>query len=151
MWGETWFAIVVVVILLYHQIMYVGILLFKDYYVGQLMDDMIVRSNKLNYNQHCDTYVFETELRKCLSEEHNLTKVFNAMNTIFTDTIIIPLLYDLMVFILLIRYLIVYTQSGMTEFEYVYSIMLCVLIGVAVCCSSAILCTKKLFNLTTKN
>eukprot|EP00483_Globobulimina_turgida_P003045 UN03050 len=103
---------------------------------------MIGRSNKLNYDQHCDTYVFETELRKCLSEEHNLTKVFNAMNTIFTDTIIIPLLYDLMVFILLIRYLIVYTQSGMTEFEYVYSIMLCVLIVVAVCCSSAILCTK---------
>lgn len=130
-------------ILFYHLFVYIGILFYKDFYVKKLLDDMITTNNKLNYNKECIKEIFEAELIKSINKSRDLLSVFIAITSIFIDTIIIPIIYDTMQFVLLVRYLIMYKKDELTEFEYIYSIILCSLIGMVLCCFVCVVVSTK--------
>ena len=89
-WGEDWYAVIVVIVLWYHRLMDIGTLLYHDIYIREWMDDI-----KSKYHHKFDKKSFEWELKRPIKEYEYQQIIYN----------IIPISYNLLLFILLIMYL----------------------------------------------
>ena len=96
----------------------IGTLLYQDIYIRQWMEDIKHKYHR-SRDIKLDKKVFEGELKRPIKEYEYQQIVHN----------IIPIMYNLMLFILLLIYFIKYTESEMTKFEYIYGIILCLIIG----------------------
>ena len=106
----------VVIVLWYHRLMDIGTLLYHDIYIREWMEDI---KKKYHSKMKLDKKTFEGELKRPIKEYEYQQIVHN----------IIPLTYNLILFILLLIYFIKYTESEMSKFEYIYGIILCLIIG----------------------
>ena len=129
---------VVVFMLFYHRIMFLRLLVMKDVYIREAMDTMIENMQQFEYRQMADTDLFEQTLAKWMANDEDLYGVFIGIDTLFIDTIIVPLLYDGMIAGLLIRDLLEFGENEMSSFEFIYSIIVCVLVGLSLGCYSCI-------------
>ena len=113
--GSIWFAVSVVFVIWYHKLMNSQTLLFKDVYVRKLMNKI----GEKHDGNSVDESLFKSEVSRPIKEYKYYGTVMN----------IIPIIYYILLLILLIIYLSVYSQSELSQFEYAYSIFLCVSIG----------------------
>merc|ERR1712113_365009 len=105
-------------------------MVMKDLIIRQAVDAMVDETD-FEYQHITDTDHFQQTLAKCMAEDQDLRNVLIGVDTMWIDTIIVPMIYDGMVAALLIR-------GGMTLFEYIYSIAICVLVGTSLGCYSCI-------------
>eukprot|EP01084_Bolivina_argentea_P223411 378017_1 len=115
-WGSTWYTVIVALVLWYHRIMDIGTFLYIDIYVREWMNKM---SDK--YHRKFDKKSLEMELRRPVKEYEHQQVVED----------IIPIGYNLLLFVMLLIYFIIYGKSEMTQFEYIYGIILFIIIGFA--------------------
>ena len=123
---------------------------FNDIFEGSELQTSYPPYDIIKHNEA--KYDIQIELSKGINDSsHNITNLFEILKLLIINTIILPLIYDTMVLILLIKYLIDYTRNELTNFEYIYSIILCIIIGIAICAYSAMLFVPKLLDIGVKN
>merc|ERR1711879_926068 len=134
-------------VFIYHRIMYLRLLVLRDSYIQKVMDQMVGETEQLAYGQSSDTDLFEQRLIKCLSNDVDVYGTFISVDSLFIDTIMVPLFYDGMVAGLLIWDLVRFGEEGMSTFEFIYSIIVCVLVGISMWCYLCIACGTKVLRM----
>lgn len=133
----------VVFLLFYHRIMYCRLLVLKDWCIRKAMDEMTEEMDKLEYGNMTDTDLLKEKLARWLQTDDKLYNLLVGVDSLFIDTIMVPLLYDGMVACMLIWDLWRFGQSGLSRFEFIYSIIVCVLVGISLCCYVCISCATR--------
>eukprot|EP01083_Nonionella_stella_P044145 118968_1 len=112
-WGTPWFAVVVVIVLWYHQIMDNVRFMARDRYALRLMYEL-----RSKYDTSCNEAVVIQALKRPMKQHPHEWRILNA----------IPILYHVLLMVLLVAYLIEYGVDGTSSFEFGYAIFLCVAI-----------------------
>ena len=87
----------VVFVLFYHRIMYCRLLVMKDCYIRKAMDDMTQETEPFEYGNMVDTDLLKDRMLKAVRDDEDLYSVLIGVDSLFIDTILVPLLYDGMV------------------------------------------------------